>query len=71
MTQLIQPSENITGRAWGEPWKNCLNDEGEHWMEYKVGIEGLPWLLVGLNTHYTPLRHPLLHEGVEVKTAPS
>lgn len=60
--------------TWGEPWKNCLNDEGKDLMGQKVVITGLLWLSLGLNMDsmyaHSYLTYSLLHEGGKVNWGP-
>lgn len=70
MAQLIQPSENIQEGHLQRTFKNCLNDKGKDLMGYKVVVEDLPWLPVGLNMDCSRLGYPLLHEGGEVNWGP-
>lgn len=60
--------------TWGEPWKNCLNDEGKDLMGQKVVTTGLLWLSLGLNMDSmyarSYLTDSLLHEGGKVNWGP-
>lgn len=71
MAQLIQPRENIQGGHLHRTFKNCLNDEGKDLAGYKVVVEDLLWLPVGLNMDCSYPGFPLLHEGGEVNWGPA